>query len=103
MYTAPPKACRLIPAACTRSLELLLDACAPADLPSLLAAPTDRRGRSPLHFAAANGDWAAAQLLVARGADVDVSMAAGAGQVWYNSGTIVQCPRAAAACPTLTP
>ncbi len=54
------------------SLELLLDACTPSELPSLLAAPADRRGRSPLHFAAANGDWAAAQLLLARGADVDV-------------------------------
>lgn len=69
----PPPLCPLsLLSSPPHSLELLLDACAPSELPSLLAAPADRRGRSPLHFAAANGDWAAAQLLLARGADVDV-------------------------------
>lgn len=56
-------------------LELLLDqAVNGAPSAALLAAPqADALGRSPLHFAAARGDYGAAQLLLARGASVDVS------------------------------
>ena len=59
-------------------LELLLDhATGLGDLapspPSPPPPPADARGRQPLHFAAAHGDYGAAQLLLARGADVNVS------------------------------
>lgn len=56
-------------------LELLLDHTTGSAFPAtLLAGPqADALGRSPLHFAAANGDYGAAQLLLARGANVDVS------------------------------
>ena len=55
-------------------LELLLDTLLQtASLPQLLTSSADALGRSPLHFAAANGDYGAAQLLIARGADVNVS------------------------------
>ncbi|KAL4448936.1 hypothetical protein ABPG77_007653 [Micractinium sp. CCAP 211/92] len=54
-------------------LELLLDHTTGSAFPAtLLAGPqADVLGRSPLHFAAANGDYGAAQLLLARGANVD--------------------------------
>lgn len=40
---------------------------------SLRDVPIDAAGRSPLHLCSANGDYAGVQLLLARGADVDVS------------------------------
>ena len=49
-------------------LEMLLDAAGVTEP----TPPPDARGRSPLHFAAASGDFSAAQLLLARGADVEV-------------------------------
>ncbi|KAL4422734.1 hypothetical protein ABPG75_008931 [Micractinium tetrahymenae] len=54
-------------------LELLLEhATRSAASAALLAGPpADALGRSPLHFAAANGDYGAAQLLLARRANVD--------------------------------
>jgi hypothetical protein len=68
----------LLQAACAGQrdvLELLLDTIAQTTpgLPQL-ASSYDALGRSPLHFAAANGDYGAAQLLIARGADVNVSI-----------------------------
>jgi hypothetical protein len=59
---------------CCAPLQLLLDAMsqAPASLAQPPPLPADALGRSPLHFAAANGDYGAAQLLLARGADVNV-------------------------------
>lgn len=69
----PPHACRH-----RDILEVLLDhAVRGAASTALLADPqADALGRSPLHFAAANGDYGAAQLLLARGANVDVSLGA---------------------------
>jgi ankyrin repeat protein len=57
-------------------LELVLDAAAGAGGGGSLLqpSPADAQGRTALHFAAANGDYSAAQLLLARGADVDVSL-----------------------------
>lgn len=57
----PPLGFGLLQAACCGSrdiLELLLDAAPPGELPGLLAAPSDARGRSALHFAAAAGETA---------------------------------------------
>lgn len=76
----PPLGFSLLQAACCGHrdiLELMLDAVSPSELPGLLAVPSDARGRSPLHFAAANGDYSAAGLLLARGIDADVSWGAG--------------------------
>lgn len=74
---------------------MLLDAAAPGELPRLLAEPSDRHGRSPLHFAAAAGDYAGAQLLISRGADVDVSRGGG-GLGWADRLLLAietSCPR----------
>jgi hypothetical protein len=62
----------LLEAACCGQrdvLELLIDAAGVMPLTST----ADALGRTPLHLAAANGDYGAAQLLIARGADVNVS------------------------------
>ena len=60
-------------------LELLLDAAAGAGGGGSLLQPppADAQGRTALHFAAANDDYSAAQLLLARGADVDVRLPEG--------------------------
>ncbi|PSC73091.1 ankyrin repeat [Micractinium conductrix] len=76
----------LLQAACCGQrdiLELLLDhATGLGDLapspPSPPPPPADARGRQPLHFAAAHGDYGAAQLLLARGADVNAATREGA-------------------------
>lgn len=60
----------LLEAACCGQrdvLELLIDAAGVMPLTST----ADALGRTPLHLAAANGDYGAAQLLIARGADVN--------------------------------
>lgn len=66
-------------------LELILDQGAPGGGPSplLAAPPADALGRTPLHFAADRGDYAAAQLLLARGANVDAATKEGASPLHY--------------------